>query len=69
MKRVLIDTNVVLDVLLERKPHLAASAAVWDAVETGGAADYLATHAITTTYYRPGPRWNPYDLGRSRSSR
>jgi predicted nucleic acid-binding protein len=51
MKRVLIDTNVVLDVLLERKPHLAASAAVWDAVESGDAEGYLAAHAITTIHY------------------
>jgi predicted nucleic acid-binding protein len=51
MKRVLIDTNVVLDVLLERKPHLAASAAIWDAVESGGAEGYLAAHAITTIHY------------------
>ena len=36
MKRVLIDINVVLDMLLERKLHLAASAAVWDAIESGG---------------------------------
>ncbi len=51
MKRVLIDTNVVLDVLLERKPHLAASAAIWDAVESGSAEGYLAAHAITTIHY------------------
>ena len=60
MKRVLIDTNVVLDVLFERKPHLAASAAVWDAVESGGAEGYLAAHAITTIHYldqkQLGPR-------------
>jgi predicted nucleic acid-binding protein len=51
MKHVLIDTNVVLDVLLERKPHVAASAAVWDAVESGGAEGYLTAHAITTIHY------------------
>jgi predicted nucleic acid-binding protein len=51
MKRVLIDTNLVLDVLLGREPHLAASAAVWDAVESGGAEGYLAAHAITTIHY------------------
>jgi predicted nucleic acid-binding protein len=51
MKLVLIDTNVVLDVLLERKPHLAASAAVWDAIESGNAEGYLAAHAITTIHY------------------
>lgn len=51
MKRVFIDTNVVLDVLLERKPHLVASAVVWDAVEAGKAEGYLAAHAITTIHY------------------
>jgi len=51
MKRVLIDTNVILDVLFERKPHLAASVAVWEAVESGGAEGYLAAHAITTIHY------------------
>lgn len=51
MKRVLIDTNVVLDVLLERKPYLGASAAVWDAVECGAAEGYLAAHAVTTIHY------------------
>ena len=51
MKRVLLDTNVVLDVLLERKPHLAASAAVWDAIESGSAEGYLAAHAFTTIHY------------------
>jgi len=49
--RVLIDTNVALDVLLEREPHLAASAVVWDAVESGGSQGYLAAHAITTIHY------------------
>ncbi len=51
MTRVLVDANVVLDVLLEREPHLAASAAVWDAVESGGTQGYLAAHAITTIHY------------------
>ena len=30
---VLFDTNVVLDVLLDREPHYRASAAAWAAVE------------------------------------
>jgi predicted nucleic acid-binding protein len=51
MKRVLIDTNIVLDVLLERKPHLVASAAIWDVVESGSAEGFLAAHAITTVHY------------------
>ena len=31
MTRLLVDTNVALDVLLERQPHFGASAAVWSA--------------------------------------
>jgi hypothetical protein len=33
MKRVLIDTNVVLDVLLDREPFVKDAAAIWQAVE------------------------------------
>ena len=33
MKRVLIDTNVVLDVLLDREPFVEDAAAIWQAVE------------------------------------
>ena len=51
MRRALIDTNVVLDVLLERQPHVVASAAVWAAIETGLAKGFLASHAITTIHY------------------
>ena len=37
MKRILFDTNVILDVLLDRQPYVEASAAAWAAVETGAA--------------------------------
>lgn len=50
MKKVLVDINVVLDVLLDRKPHVRASAAVWAAIETGAAEGMLAAHAVTTIY-------------------
>jgi predicted nucleic acid-binding protein len=60
MKRFLVDTNVALDVLLERQPHFTASAAVWTAVETAAAEGYLAAHGITTIHYlaqkQLGPR-------------
>lgn len=51
MKRLLVDTNVVLDVLLDRKPHANASAAVWAAIETGRAEGFLPAHAVTTIFY------------------
>ena len=51
MRRVLYDTNVVLDVLLARRPHLAASAAALALVEAGRIEGYVAAHAVTTIAY------------------
>lgn len=51
MIKVLFDTNVVLDVLLDRKPYAEASAAAWAAVETGISKGLLAAHAVTTIHY------------------
>jgi predicted nucleic acid-binding protein len=51
MKRILFDTNVVLDVLLDRQPYAEASAAAWWAVETGIAEGMLSAHAVTTIHY------------------
>ena len=53
MKRVLFDVNVVLDVLLDRRPQTDASAAAWAGVETGAAKGLLAAHAVTTIHSRP----------------
>jgi len=51
MKRVLLDVNVVLDVLLDRQPFAASSAAVWAAIERGDAEGLLSAHAVTTLHY------------------
>ena len=51
MKRLLVDTNVVLDVVLDRQPHAETSAAIWAAVETGRWEGFLSAHAITTIHY------------------
>ena len=51
MRRVLYDTNVLLDVILKREPHLAASALALDAVGRGQVAGYVAGHAVTTLFY------------------
>ena len=60
-KRLLIDTNVVLDVLTDRQPHVAASAAVFALIETGGAEGFLAAHAIATIHYLISRRLNERD--------
>lgn len=51
MRKILFDTNVVLDVLLDRQPYVEASAAVWASVETGHSEGMLAAHAVTTIHY------------------
>ena len=51
MKRVLLDVNVVLDVLLDRQPFVESAAAVWTAAEEGAAEGVLAAHAVTTLHY------------------
>ena len=51
MKKILLDANIVLDVLLDRNPHAAASSAVWAAAETGKAKGVLPAHAVTTIHY------------------
>ena len=60
MKRLLLDINVVLDVLLERAPHQAQAAALWAAIEVGKGRGVLSAHAVTTIHYlvqrRRGPR-------------
>jgi predicted nucleic acid-binding protein len=51
MKRVLVDVNVILDVLLDRPPHNVASRAIWAAIELRSAQGFLAAHAVTTLDY------------------
>ena len=51
MMRLLFDVNVVLDVLLDRKPFADASSAAWSAVERGEAEGLLSAHAVTTLHY------------------
>lgn len=49
--KVLLDTNVVLDVLLDRKPHVADSAGIFRLVEEGKVAGLLCATTLTTLDY------------------
>jgi predicted nucleic acid-binding protein len=51
MKRLLLDTNILLDVVLGRKPHAEAAELLWEMIEEHHAEGRLAAHAITTFYY------------------
>jgi predicted nucleic acid-binding protein len=49
--RILLDTNVVLDVLLRREPGQAEAAALWQAVDDGQLTAYMPASAITDVFY------------------
>jgi predicted nucleic acid-binding protein len=51
VKRLLLDVNIILDVLLERPPHSEHAAALWALIETGKAAGLLSAHAVTIVHY------------------
>lgn len=49
--RVLIDTNVVLDVLMARRPHLDDALAVFALVDSGRVRGILGATTLTTVFY------------------
>lgn len=49
--KLLVDTNVVLDVVLVRDTWLEGSTAILKAITTGRAAGFVAGHGLTTIYY------------------
>lgn len=51
MRRLLYDTNVLLDVLLDRAPFADASAAALDVARVEGVTGYVSGHAVTTLAY------------------
>jgi predicted nucleic acid-binding protein len=51
MLRLLIDTNVLLDVVLARGQRAIDGASLLSAIELGRAEGYIASHAITTVHY------------------
>lgn len=49
--KVLIDTNVVLDLLLEREPFVESAIALFEQVERGNLTGYIAATTITNIFY------------------
>ncbi len=49
--KLLIDTNVVLDVLLDRSPHAAAAAQVFALADTGRIEGAVCATTVTTVHY------------------
>jgi predicted nucleic acid-binding protein len=48
---ILIDTNVLLDVAMDRKPFSASAADVLDAVQAGHFHGWIAWHTVSDLYY------------------
>lgn len=51
MKPLLLDLNVILDVILDRRPGADAAAALWAAIESGHGRDLIPAHGVTTVFY------------------
>ena len=47
----LLDTNIVLDVLLNRAPWVNDSKAVWDACDKGTATGFITATTLTNIFY------------------
>jgi predicted nucleic acid-binding protein len=51
MMRVLFDTNVVLDVLLQREPWVSEASALWQADDEGRITGYMIASAVADVFY------------------
>jgi predicted nucleic acid-binding protein len=49
--KVLIDTNIVLDVLLDRTPFVVDASAVWDTCDDGRLVGFLPASTLTDIFY------------------
>jgi len=49
--RILVDTDVLLDVALDRAPHVEAGAALLDYLEQHPGAGFMAWHTVSNFYY------------------
>jgi len=51
VKRLLLDLNVFLDVILDRPPDADVAAALWAAIERGQGHGMIPAHGVTTIFY------------------
>ncbi|HEY5536022.1 MAG TPA: PIN domain-containing protein [Ignavibacteria bacterium] len=49
--RVLLDTNIILDIALGREPHFADSAAVFKNIDNKSIYGFITATTITDIYY------------------
>jgi predicted nucleic acid-binding protein len=46
--KLLLDLNVLLDVVLDRRPHVTSAAALWASLEAGGGRGCVPAHGVIT---------------------
>jgi len=51
MKRIFVDTNIILDLLADRKPHSKFAIALFEKAESQKVKLYVSSHSLATTYY------------------
>lgn len=49
--RILFDTNIVLDVLLNREPFVTEAKALWEANDNGRLVGYISASSLTDIFY------------------
>lgn len=57
--RFLVDANILLDVLMNRQPHVTDSASIWKLCETGQAEGYISSLTFTNLIYIMRKEINP----------
>ena len=48
---ILLDTDVLIDIALDRRPHSDPAAELLDRIEHGGETAYIAWHSVSNLYY------------------
>ena len=49
--KVLLDTNILLDVLLDREPFVVDSSAIWAACDSGAIDGFISASTLTDLFY------------------
>ena len=52
---ILLDTDVLIDVALDRHPHAGPSSELLDQIEQGAESAYIAWHSVSNLYYIVAP--------------
>ncbi len=52
---ILLDTDVLIDVALDRRPHADSAAELLDRIEHGAEAAFIAWHSVSNFYYLVAP--------------